>query len=135
MAEPSTWEDELQAQGRPIRPGASYRCPGCEAPRHAFAIVRTGDGEWRCSHCLAEPVVGGPPALTWEDVHGGRMVLLESTDWAVLPDQPAERRSAYAKLRQDARDLTKKADPKAAMALLVELRAQSQALKINNPKE
>lgn len=130
MTDPRTWEDALVAAGKPVKPGRSYRCPTCENPEHAFAIVEGDDGEWRCSACRVQAAAAaaaeaGPPALTWDDIRGQRRVFLEASDWTQLPDVPEATRVRWVELRQRARDLTDLADPDAAQAALDSLRDEA----------
>lgn len=127
MTELRTWEDELREQGKPVTPGAVYRCPHCEAARHAFAIVQDADGEWRCTTCRA-PDQPAETALTWNDVRGVRSVFLQSSDWTQLPDVPDSTSAAWAPLRQRARDVGSEANPDDAMEVLRSLQQQAAAL-------
>jgi hypothetical protein len=122
MTDPRTWEDELRSQGKEVKPGPRYKCPSCEEPTQAFAIILCEDGEWRCGDCQRR---GGPPAhpeagwsraevqhhkieLTWDDVRGARAIFLQRTDGTQAADAPPARKAALAKLRQEARDLPDK---------------------------
>lgn len=134
--DPKTWEQELLDQGKEVQPGPRYRCPQCDQATQAFAIVLE-DGEWSCGSCrnpmpgegLPEGVHGGETEPTIEDVRGVRRSFLESTDWSQLPDVPADKREAWADLRQQARDVTTThPDVGQALDFLYDLRAQGEAI-------
>lgn len=128
MTEPlTTWEDALIALGKTVKPGPSYRCPTCDEPAHAFAIVEDDDGQWRCTSCHRERRAEEPAVveLTWNDIRGARRVFMEASDWTQLPDVPGATREAWVGLRQQARDVTDLPTPDEAMAALVALREQA----------
>lgn len=122
-----TWEDELLAQGKPV--GTAYKCPNCERPTQAFAIVQELDGEWRCTTCRIEEDrdTASPHEADWNDVRGVRAVFMQASDWTQLSDVPQATREAWVDLRQQARDVTNLPTPADALAKLAELRDQGAA--------
>lgn len=47
----------------------------------------------------------------WERVRRERALKLQESDWTQLPDAPASGKQAWAKYRQDLRDITNQPDP------------------------
>lgn len=140
MTEPRTWEVELRSRREKVRPGRSYRCPGCQTPMQAFAIVRGGDGEWRCADCRAPRIVEQLHEADWNDVRAERDRILADTDWTEAPGPRRAMTKAQAgrwdALRAQLRDLPQvESIPAKAMARLGELRTNVQGLRANNPKE
>jgi hypothetical protein len=57
-----------------------------------------------------------PDEWVWERLRNRRNTLLAACDWAVLPDQPAARSSAWMTYRQALRDLPENTtDPRQAV--------------------
>lgn len=89
-------------------PAGRVKCRGCAMPLELFAIVKGGDGVWRCGHCRVAAGREDAPAfqLSWADVRGQRDMLLAACDWTQLSDVPEPTRLLWQPYRQALRDIT-----------------------------
>ena len=95
-------------------------CPVCGCERVEFLI---SDG--KCDLCRAcEAQQAEPPfERGWPEVRQRRDMLIQQTDWTVLPDVPEATRDLHLPIRQALRDVTQEATPQDAWNALDQIEA------------